>query len=164
MTWLYTHRLLLVVYASGLTLAMFELGLPENRAGDRYSLYSPELFLDPDVNVADVSAELYPDRALTLYYRAFQASLCSGSAAETPPACRQRELIKKGEVRALIERSLATGNRSIEMAMYNYVRVLIQEKAPQQAIDEAIRNWRTSFPNSRQTDPRGLSREMTRQR
>jgi len=156
---LHPHRLLLFIYLSGFALAMFELTLPADRVGE---LESPEAYLRPDINVADVSSVLYPERALTLYYRAYQASLCAGSAAEALSECRNRDPVKPGEIRDLIERSLATGNRSIEMAMYNYAMVLIQEGAEPEAIDAAIHNWRVSYPFSSRPDPREMNRELKR--
>ncbi len=155
-----SHKLLLFIYLSGFALALFELTLPEDRIGE---LESPEAYLRPGINVADVSSVLYPERALTLYYRAYQASLCAGAAAASLPECRNRDPVKPGEIRGLIERSLATGNRSIEMAMYNYAMVLIQENAEPEAIDTAIRNWRVSYPFSSRPDPREMNRELKRQ-
>jgi hypothetical protein len=161
MHWLKTHRLLLVVYGSGIALAIAEMGLPESRTGE---LEGPETFLTPDINIADVSSALYPERSLSLYYRAYQASLCYGPAATMPKECLRRDPVEPGEVRELIERSLATGNRSIELAMYNYAMVLIQENAPAKEIDAAIRTWRIAYPGSSRPDPRAKQREMKRPR
>ncbi len=161
MHWLHAQRLLLVVYAFGLALAVLESTQPEIRAGRPQG---PETFLEPEFNIADVSSALYPDRGLTLYYRAHQAALCDGPAAETPPECRQRDPVEPGEILELLERSVATGNRSIELAMYNYALVLIQENAPPEEIDAAIRNWRITHPRSSRLDPRVMSRKMRQER
>lgn len=162
MRWLYPHRLLLVIYVGGLILAAFELNLsPQNQAD---YLANPEAFLLPEINIAAVSSALYPERALTLYYRAHQTALCSGAEGETSPECRQRGPVEAGEVRTLLARSLATGNRSIEMAMYNYAMVLIQENASRELINTAIHNWRSSYPDSSLPDPRVVYRELIRQR
>jgi hypothetical protein len=160
MRWFLAHRLILVIYIGGLTLAVFELNLPQDRVD---YLANPDVFLRPETNIAHVSSVLYPERALTLYYNAYQASLCTGAEDETPPECRQRGHSEPGEVRELIERSLATGNRSIEMAMYNYAVVLIQENASPELIDAAIRNWRVSYPDSSEVDLREMYRESIRQ-
>ncbi len=162
MRWLHTHRLLLVIYVAGLTLALLELNLPQYQPD---YLTKPESFLKPETNIADVSSALYPDRAYSLYYRALQAALCADAGGEkTPPECRNRKRVKPGEVRELIERSLATGNRSIEMAMYNYAIVLLQENAPPELVDAAITSWRISYPGSQESDPRDVYREMIRKR
>jgi len=160
LSWILDHKLILVVYLSGLMLAAFELNLPQDRSD---YLADPEAFLNPEINIADVSSSLYPDRALSLYYRAYQASLCFGPEDSTPPECRQRDRVEPGQVRELIERSLATGNRSIEMAMYNYAMVLLMENASSEKIDAAIYNWRVSYPGSSQADPREAYQRLLRQ-
>lgn len=160
MRWILDHKLILFVYMGGLILAAFELKLPQDRSD---YLADPEAFLNPEINIADVSSSLYPDRALSLYYRAYQSSLCFGLEDATPPACRQRDRVEPGQVRELIERSLATGNRSIEMAMYNYAIVLLMENAPSEKVDAAIHNWRVSYPSSSQADPREWYRRSLRQ-
>lgn len=162
MRWLYPHRLLLVIYVGGLILAAFESKLSPQDQADY--LANPEAFLSPETNIAEVSSALYPERALTLFYRAHQTALCSGADHETSPECRRRGPVEPGEVRILLERSLATGNRSIEMVMYNYALVLIQENASSGLIDAAIHNWRSSYPDSSLSDPRVVYRELIRQR
>ncbi len=157
MGWLRAHRLLLVVYASALTLAAFELTDPEIQTG---KLDHPRAFLEPGSNVADVSAAVHPDRALTLYYQAYQASLCEGRNTDPGSVCSRRGPPRPGEVRKLIERSLATGNRSIEFAMYNYAIVLLHEGAPDAEVEAAARNWRISHPHSSLPDPRVAFRQM----
>ena len=159
MRWLRAHVELLVVYGSALFLAFLELTDPEIRVG---RLDLPEAFLEPESNIADVSAALYPDRALTLYYQAYQTSLCEERAADPDTVCHRRGPPKPGEVRKLIERSLATGNRSIELAMYNYAIVLLHEAAPGAEVEDAVRNWRISYPRSSRPDPRVAFREMQR--
>jgi hypothetical protein len=151
MRWLRAHGVLLVVYGAGLVLAVLELAHPEVRVG---KLEQPEAYLAPDVNVADVSAAIYPDRALTLYYQAYQASLCQGRADDPATVCSRRGPPRPGEVRQLIERSLATGNQSIELALYNYAVVLIHENAPAEEIEAAVRAWRLAYPASEHPDPR----------
>jgi len=160
MRWLHAHRLILVIYIGGLTLAALELNLPQDRVD---YLGDPDVFLRPETNLADVSSALYPERALSLYYKAYQTALCSGAADESLPECRQRNPVEPGEVRKLIERSLATGNRSIEMVMYNYAAILIQENASPELIDAAVHNWRVSYPDSLEVDPREMYRESVRQ-
>lgn len=155
MNWVKTHKVLVVVYAAGITLGLFELNLSGESAG---TLERPEAYLQSEKNVADVSAEIYPDRALTLYYQAYQAALCSQAAHAQSEGCTSREPGQPGNVRELIERSLATGNRSIEMVMYNYAVVLIQERAPAEEIDAAVRAWRSSYPMSTLADPRDAAR------
>jgi len=159
MRWLHAHQLLLVIYIGGLILAVLESTLPQDRID---YLANPDVYLRPETNIADVSSALYPERALTLYYNAYRTSLCAGAEDQTPPECQRRDPVEPGEVRKLIERSLATGNRSIEMAMYNYALILIQENASPKLIDAAIRNWRISYPDSPEVDPREMYRESIR--
>ncbi|MFT5443023.1 MAG: hypothetical protein ACI8W3_002068 [Myxococcota bacterium] len=158
MNWIRNQRLIVVIYACALLLAYFEVNLPPERAGE---LDSPSAYLKPDVNIADVSASLYPERALTLYYRAYQASLCSGPVRNQPEGCRGRDRVAPGDVRTLIERSLATGNRSIEMAMYNYIHVLIQEGASEDEILAAAHRWRLSYPASAYPNPITARKEQS---
>ena len=157
MSWLATHRLLVIVYGSAFFLAALELSNPEIHAGRPDQ---PGVYLEPGTNVAEVSAALYPERALTLYYLAYQASLCDEVRAEAPTVCRERGPVEPGEIRDLLERSLATGNRSIELAMYNYAMVLLQENATAAEVDAAIRDWRRAYPGSSRPDPRIAYREM----
>lgn len=156
MGWLGAHKLLVVVYSFAIAVAAVELTHPTLRPGQPENI---RWFLDSGANVVTVSNDLYPDRAVTLYYRAYQASLCDGANAELA-ACKERGPVEPGEVRALLARSLATGNRSMELAMYNYAMVLLQEKADPAEVDAAIRNWRVSYPGSARLDPRALYREM----
>ena len=151
MNWVKTHKLLLVIYAVGITLGLMELDLSEEKAG---LLERPEAYVPSKHNVADVSAEIYPGRALTLYYQAYQAALCSQPAHANSEGCKSRDPVRPGAVRELIKQSLATGNRSIEMALYNYAVVLIQEGAPAEEIDAAVRQWRSAHPLSKLPDPR----------
>lgn len=160
MGWLRPHGLLLVIYMGGLTLAVLELNIPPDRVD---YLANPDVFLSPEVNIADVSSALYPERALTLYYNAYQTALCSGPEDVTPPQCRGRDPGERGEVRELLERSLATGNRSIEMAMYNYAMVLMQDNASPELIEAAIHDWRISYPDSSEPDLREVYQESIRQ-
>jgi hypothetical protein len=159
MRWLRSHGVLIVVYGAGLALAALELSNPEVRVG---KLEQPAAYLEPDVNVADVSAALYPDRALTLYYRAYQASLCQGRASDPGSVCGRRGPPRPGEVRDLIERSLATGNHSIELALYNYALVLLHENAPAEQVEAAVREWRLAYPASSHPDPRIAFRDGRR--
>lgn len=159
--WVRAQRLLVAVYGIALVLASFELTTPGVVAGEADD---PSWFLDPDVNIADVSAALYPDRASTLYYRAFQASLCASRPADDRSACREHGPVRPGEVHRLLARSLATGNRSIELAMYNYALVLLEEGAPRKESEAALRRWRAAYPHSTRPDPRVLVAEMRRGR
>jgi hypothetical protein len=157
--WLRAHLVLVIVFGSALLLGTVESTRPDLQDRD---IDQPRVFLDPDVNIADVSAALYPDRALTLYYEAFQASLCQNPAAVPHSACERRGPPKPGEVRELIEHSLATGNRSNELALYNYAMVLIQEGAPASDVAQAVHDWRATYPRSQRPDPRELARAMQR--
>ncbi len=159
MRWLRAHSLFLVVYGSALFLAALELTDPDVGKG---KLDDPPAYLEPESNIADVSAALYPDRALTLYYQAYQTSLCEDRANDPDTVCHRRGPPKPGEVRKLIERSLATGNRSIELAMYNYAIVLLHEGAPDAEVEAAVRSWRISYPSSTRPDPRVAFRKMQR--
>jgi hypothetical protein len=145
------HRLLLVVYGSAALLAFFELH-------HSYALFGsddrPEWYLDPDHNIVDVSAAIHPGRAATLFYRAFQASLCQDASASTHEVCRARGPVGRDEIRELLERALATGNDSMEDLLYNYALVLIQSGAPPAQIDAAVRAWRVAHPHSQRPDPR----------
>ena len=161
MRWLRGHGLLLVVYGSGLTLAALEWTDPDLQTGRPDD---PAVYLEPEYNIADVSAALHPERALSLYYRAYQASLCASLADVEATACEERGPIEQGEVRRLLEQSLGTGNRSIELAMYNYALVLLQEGAPQSEVEAAIRSWRIAHPGSSRADPRVAWRELSRPR
>jgi hypothetical protein len=154
-----SHGVLLVVYAGGLVLAGLELANPEVRVG---RIEQPAAYLEPGVNVADVSAALYPDRALTLYYQAYQASLCAGRSDGPDSVCGRRGPPRPGEVRALIERSLATGNQSIELALYNYALVLLHEHASDAEVEAAVRQWRLAYPASAHPDPRLAFRNARR--
>ncbi|HIF92490.1 MAG: hypothetical protein ABGX04_13340 [Myxococcales bacterium] len=157
MRWFRAHKVLLAIYIGGLTLAVLELYLPQFQHD---YLTNSKSLLQPEINLADVSSRLYPDRAYSFYYRALQAALCVRGTA-SPPECRNRAPVKSHEIRELVERSLATGNRSIEMAMYNYAIILLQEQASHEEIDAAIHNWRTNYPNSNEVDPREMHRQMT---
>lgn len=157
--WMREHRLLLVVYGGAAVLAALELSGPGVDPG---APDDPSWFLDPEVNIVDVSSELYPERASTLYYRAFQASLCASLGPQEAPACRERGPVRSGEIRGLLERSLATGNRSNELALYNYALVLLQEGAPRAEVEEAVRAWRAAYPRSLRPDPRTAFAEMRR--
>jgi hypothetical protein len=94
---------------------------------------------------------------MTLYYQAYQAALCSQPTNAQAQVCKARGPVKPGEVRELIEQSLATGNRSIEFVLYNYAVVLVQEGAPADQIDAAVRNWRSANPISKLPDPRNAA-------
>jgi len=153
MRFLRAHKLLVVIYSALLFLAFREWTDPEIRNEDKLV---PAHYLENGRNIADVSAAIYPDRALSFYYRAHQAVLCSQPGAEQYDVCRVRGPAKPGEVRGLLEHALATGNRSLEEAMYNYAFVLVQENAPQAEIDAAVAQWRESHPDSDRPDPRSL--------
>lgn len=146
-----THRLLLIVYGSAALLASFEVRLPYSlaEAEDR-----PEWFLNPKNNLVDVSAAIHPGRAATIYYRAIQAWLCEDPSASVNEVCRARGPVRRGEIRELLERALATGNDSMELLLYNYALVLIQSGAPPAEIDAAVRAWRVAHPGSDLPDPR----------
>lgn len=157
MDWLHAHRVLLVVFGAALFLGWFE--LTDSELAER-DTNQPRLYLDAEVNLADVSAELYPDRALTLYYQAFQASLCQGAGPDAQNACARRGPPKPGEIRELFERSIATGNRSNELALYNYALVLLQERATEAEVDAAIHGWRATYPRSQRPDPREVYAQL----
>jgi hypothetical protein len=159
--WLQAHRVLLAVYALALALAWAERTQPGVRPGEADD---PSWFLEPGSNIADVSSALYPERAASLYYRAFQAALCTATPPTEPNACRDRGPVAPGEVRELLERALATGNESIELALYNYVLVLLQEGATDTEVDAAVRRWRVAYPTSGRKDPRTVASEMQRER
>jgi len=151
MTFFYQHRVLFCVYAGIALLAWFEWGDPNVEPGVPDE---PAVYLKPDSNIADVSAAVYPGRALTLYYQAQQAVLCSRVRPGSSPVCDRRGPAAPGEVRELFERAIATGNRSIELLMYNYALVLLQEGAPEAEIDAAIRAWHMAHGGNGRPDPR----------
>jgi hypothetical protein len=153
-SWIRTHKLLLVIYAAGMWLGISESNLSLETSA---ALEQPRAYIDGDDNVADISAAIYPGRAMTLYYQAYQAALCSQLANAQAQVCKARGPVKPGEVRKLIEQSLATGNRSIEFVLYNYAVVLVQESAPADQIDAAIRDWRSAHPTSTLPDPRNAA-------
>jgi hypothetical protein len=153
-SWLRTHKLLLVIYAAGMWLGISESNLSLETSA---ALEQPRTYIDGDDNVADISAAIYPGRAMTLYYQAYQAALCSQPTNAQAQVCKARGPVKPGEVRELIEQSLATGNRSIEFVLYNYAVVLVQEGAPADQIDAAVRNWRSANPISKLPDPRNAA-------
>lgn len=157
--WIREHRLLLVVYGGAALLAAFELSGPGVEPG---VADDPSWFLDPEVNIVDVSEALHPERANTLYYRAFQASLCASLGPQQAETCRERGPVRQGEIRELLERSLATGNRSNELALYNYALVLLQEGASRDRVEQAVRAWRAAYPRSLRPDPREAFAEMRR--
>jgi hypothetical protein len=157
MSWIRTHKLLIILYAAGIWFGISELNLSLETSA---ALEQPRAYIEGDDNVADISAAIYPGRAMTLYYQAYQAALCSQPAHVRAPVCKARGPVKHGEVRKLIEQSLATGNRSIEFVLYNYAVVLIQEGAPKDEIDAAIRNWRSANPTSELPDPRNAGHEV----
>lgn len=152
-----SHQVPLVVFGGLLVLGLIELSDPDF---DRRATDSPRVYLDPETNIADVSAELYPDRSLSLYYQAFQASLCG--EGESEGVCAERGPAKPGEVRELFERAIATGNRANELTFYNYALVLLQEGAPAEEVDAAVRSWRRTYPRSQRKDPREVYAEMLR--
>ena len=154
MSWLRTHKLLLVIYAAGMWLGISESHLSLETSA---ALEQPRTYIDGDDNVADISAAIYPGRAMTLYYQAYQAALCSQPANSQAQVCKARGPVKPGEVRELIEQSLATGNRSIDFVLSNYAVVLVQEGAPADQIDAAVRNWRSANPISKLPDPRNAA-------
>ena len=154
MSWLRTHKLLLVIYAAGMWLGISESNLSLETSA---ALEQPRTYIEGDDNVADISAAIYPGRAMTLYYQAYQAALCSQPTNAQAQVCKARGPVKPGEVRELIEQSLATGNRSIEFVLYNYAVVLVQEGAPADQIDAAVRNWRSANPISKLPDPRNAA-------
>ncbi len=153
--WIVNQRLILIIYLVGAWLAFSELRLPTDAAPP---LDSPAGYFDENTSVADVSAEIYPDRALTLYYQAFQKSLCTQPKRIRPEGCDRIGPVKPGEVRELIERAVKKGNRSIEELLYNYAVVLVQEGAPKEEIEAAVRNWRIAHPTADRVDPRELGR------
>lgn len=160
MGWLRAHSLLASIYVIAIVLAGYEIFNPRMQGtGD-----DPSWFLAPEGNIVDVSVALYPERATSLQYQAFQASMCEAVPADAPNACRTRGPVAPGEVRELLERTLATGNRSLELAMYNYAMILLDEGASDQEIDAAIRRWRISHPNSARPDPRVAFAERKRAR
>jgi hypothetical protein len=160
MGWILAHKLLLVVYGAAIVLAAFELSDPDVRADKEDD---PSVYLEPDTNVADVSAAVHPDRGLTLYYQAQQAAHCSQPGARELPVCRARGPVRPGEVRELLEEAIETGNRSLELAMYNYAWVLLEENAPPEEVAAAVAIWRDAHPNSRRPDPREAHWARTRQ-
>jgi hypothetical protein len=147
------HKLLVVVYSGLLFLAIREWTDPE--INDDQKLV-PADYLESGRNIADVSAAIHPERAVSFYYRAHQAVLCSQPGAEQYEVCRSRGPAKPEEVRELLERALATGNRSLEEALYNYAWVLVQENAPEAEIDAAVALWRENHPDADRPDPRTL--------
>jgi hypothetical protein len=161
MSWLRSHKLLVVVYAAMLLLAVFEL-----TDADVGSVMQdePATFLEPERNIADVSRAVHPNRALTLYNEANQAALCGEAGAARHSVCRARGPIEPGEVRELLEEAIATGNRSVELAMYNYAWVLLQEGASPEQVDAAVAAWRSAHPRSVRPDPRVAYREHTQRR
>lgn len=160
------HALLFVVYGAGLLLAAYELSHPDVQQSklDFPDAY-PEAYVAPELNIADVSAAVHPGRALSLYYAAQQAALCAGGRARDPDTvCPRRGPPRPGEIRELLERSLATGNRSIELVMYNHAIVLLHEGAPAEEVEAAVRAWRLAYPASSHPDPRDAFREMQQAR
>jgi len=159
MEFLRSHRVLFAVYAGIAFLAFFEWGDPALQPGVPDQ---PDVYLAPDTNIADVSAAVLPDRALTLYYQAHQAVLCSNAAPGTSPVCDRRGPAAPGEVRELFERAIATGNRSIELLLYNYALVLLQEGAPDAEVDAAIRAWHAAHGGRGRPNPREAWAAMQR--
>lgn len=151
MDWLRAHKVLLVVYGAGLVLAAIELSSP---AIDAERAEDPSWFLTPGANIVDTSRAVLPDRANTLYYEAFRASLCSSPDLGRSEACRAEGAARPDEIRELFERALATGNRSNELLLYNYAVLLVQEGAAPAEIEAAVRSWRVNYPRSSRPDPR----------
>ncbi len=151
--WIWNQRVILFVCVVGVALAYSELRLPDDPVGP---LDRPDAYFAEETSVADVSAAIYPDRALTLYHQAFQESLCTSPRRKRLEGCDERDPVEPGEVRELIERAVAKGNRSIEQLLYNYAVVLVQEGAPQEEIDAAVRNWRITHPTADRADTRTL--------
>ena len=161
MAWLGAHRLLLIIYGITIVFGAYEISHPKMQGTGSDD---PGWFLATESNIVDVSVALYPERATTLQYQAFQASLCEAVPADAPTACRTRGPVAPGEVRELIERALATGNRSLELVMYNHAMILLHEGASDEEIDAAIRSWRVSHPSSTRPDPRVAFAERNRPR
>ena len=139
MRWVRAHKLLLIIFSASFVLAGIELMGGSTEDG------KPSDYLEADYNIADVSTEIYPERALSFYYQAQQAAYCNEPGSRQFEVCRSRGPAEPGEIRGLLEAALATGNRSIEEAMYNYAWVLVQEDAPSDEIDAAVETWRRAI-------------------
>lgn len=146
------HRLLAVVYLGFALLAYHESRAPG--LGSIDNPQPPAWLLDPDHNIADVYAELYPERAASHFYRALQGSLCTQVGPDTSPECTAFDLTSYGELRDLLANAVATGNRSNERILYNYAVILLVSGAPRAEVDAVVRRWRRDYPYSELEDPR----------
>jgi hypothetical protein len=150
------HRLLIAVYVAFAVLAFHESRAPG--LGSIDAAQPPAWLLDPGRNIADVYAELYPERAASHYYRALQASLCTQVGPATSSECADFDLRSHREMRELLASAVATGNRSNERALYNYAVILLYSGAPPAEVDAVVRRWRRDYPYSALPDPRSIPR------
>ena len=135
MSWRF-HPLIPVAYAALATLAIVELSTPVLTSSGGGKI-EPELFLEPDRNLADIGRELFPERASSLFFRAQQAALCQQLGPIASPECSDSNRLGVSELRELLERAVRTGNRPSEMLLYNYILILIQDRAPRSEIQQA---------------------------
>ncbi len=93
MTWDRTHKVPLALFAIAITLGLLEMRLPDESTG---ALERPESYLQDKANVVKVSEEIYPGRALPLYYKAYQASLFSHPSTANDTSCISRDPVAPG--------------------------------------------------------------------
>lgn len=156
--WLREYRFLAVIYSLAAVAGFFEITGLDTKYEP--GLAQPEWFLDPECNLSDVAAELYPDRVGTKYYRGYQAAMCYFEGPYKSPVCNQFRRGDLTEVCALMEQALATGDKSNEQLFYYYAGLLLRTDASPEKISEAIRAWRVNFPKSGLPDPRVLYQQM----
>lgn len=140
------HRLFAFVLLGFALLAFHESRTPGLGSLDQGE--PPEWLLDPDRNLADVYAELFPERASSYHYRALQASLCARPGFGKSPECVDFDLRNHHDERDLLGRAVATGNRSNERILYNYALNLIHTGGSASEIDAVLHRWRRDYPHS----------------
>ena len=86
----------------------------------------------------DVLFELYPEAPMFAYFDGVDSANRGDFA----------------QAKADYERALASGTKYHEKLLYDYAANLVMLKAPPEAIDQAVKEWRWNFPHSTLRDPR----------
>ena len=143
------HRVLAAVYLVMAVSAGYEITHKEIK-----EISKRQLYLDPDRNLADISAELYPNRSYSHLSRAYQAIMCEQLGFTTSPVCDQFEPGDYEAIRLELEKALAAGDKSRELMYWTYIQALLRQDEDPDKVAEAVRTWRVNFPFSKKQDPR----------
>ena len=155
------HRVLVVVYTLAGIAAWYELkqdGMPTNLEETK-----PEWYLNENYNLAEVTAEIYPNRSNTLWSRAFQVAHCTDYNFRQMGICRNVPPPSLQQIREMFEEALATGDKSNEQLLYNYATLLLKLEEDPDQVEAAIRDWQINFPASKLPHPRDVVEQEIRQ-